>query len=58
MKRYELIEMRRVNGGIGVTMYDRLNHAYRDHFFLYYPKKEVIWRLRNVHDCVVPREFC
>lgn len=63
MKKNELVGIRGCRGCYVATIleysspFDAWGH-YKEYSFLWYPKKEVIYKLRHEHNCVVGREWC
>ena len=55
-KENELLYLSYENGWIVAYMYNRERGYYHHFNFLYYTKKEVIYKLRHEHDCIVSRE--
>ena len=51
MKRNELIYLVYDHGYYVAHMYDKQENRYHTFSFLYYTKKEVLYKLRHEHDC-------
>lgn len=56
-KRFELSSLYRDNGAYVAVMYNRLCGYYTERRFLYYTKKEVLYKLRHEEGCTVARGF-
>lgn len=58
MKTFELISLTRDHSGAYVaSMYNRLEGYFTERRFLYYAKKEVLYKLRHDEGCTVARGF-
>ena len=57
MKREKTFELRGINRDGRATLYNRLCGYYKEVYFIGYPKKEIYRKLRNEHDCIIPREY-
>lgn len=55
MKKYELRLLNKQGAIYTATIYNKLGGYYKELSFWYYTKKEVLYKLRNEHDCVVGR---
>lgn len=56
-KKFELIRLTKTGGGYTAGLYNRLGGYYKDVSFLWYNKKQVISKLRDEYNCIVPARF-
>ena len=55
MKKLELIRLYRISGGYMASVYNRSGGYFKEIRFLWYNKKETLYKLRNEYGVICPR---
>lgn len=57
MKEYELCYIKGVPGNYTAVLYNNSHGYYTERRFMWYSKKEMIYKLRHDYNCIVKRGF-